>query len=187
MADDHAIDAANLSRGQIALIVHPHPTLHGHLLALAAELAARGGEILVLDGGNCFNVYPVACGLRRYTGEVSRALERIQVARAFTCFEVASLLQRTAGRQSQPGATLVLDLLSPFRDENVPLTERQRLLRSCLPDLRRLAQRAPLLVSTCPADPGLMRPLLEAADRLLELELPPPPETQLYLWGADEH
>jgi hypothetical protein len=183
----NSIDVAGLSRGQLALIMHPHPTLHGRLLTLAAELAAQQGEhssLLVLDGGNCFNVYPVAQSLRRYTADVARSLKRIQVARAFTCFEMACLIQRTnwTVHAVQPNAILVLDMLSTFRDENVPLNERQRLLQSCLPDLRRLAQRTPILVSTRPADQVLTQNLLDAADPIWELELPTQPAAQLSLW-----
>lgn len=180
-----AITPTDLSCGRLVLIVHPHPTLDGHLLALAAELAALHGNLQVLDGGNCFNAYQVARSLRQYTGEVTQALKRIRVARAFTCFEMASLLQRTAwaARHTQPGIILALDLLSTFRDENVPLVERQRLLRSCLPNLRYLAQRAPLLVSIRPADPSLTQLLLEIADHILELEPPPQLTAQLALWA----
>lgn len=212
----------NLSPGRVSLVIHPHPSLDGRLLELAAELllaaalqqaavpeqvpptagAEQGrrlqqGRLLVLDGGNCFNVYPVARALRRRTPQVTAALRQIQVARAFTCFEMASLLQRQAievaaaevatappPQAVMPGtvAVLVLDLLGNFRDENVPLAERQRLLHTCLPHLRRLAQAGPLLVSSRPADPCLTQALVAAADQVLELEMPPAePEQLLFL------
>jgi hypothetical protein len=175
--------------GQVFLVLHPHPTLGGRLLELAAQLALAAlqstGSLLVLDGGNCFNVYPVARHLRRHTGQVSAALQHIQVARAFTCFEVASLLQRTALAlpATAPAGILVLDILSTFRDENTPLAERLRLLRTCLPHLRQLASAAPLLVSAGPADPELTSLLLQCADHLLELEAPAAPHTQPELPG----
>jgi len=200
----------NLSPGRVSLVIHPHPSLDGRLLELAAELllaaalqqaaptaGAEQGRLLVLDGGNCFNVYPVARALRRRTPQVTAALRQIQVARAFTCFEMASLLQRQATEVAaaeaaaapppqavMPGtvAVLVLDLLGNFRDENVPLAERQRLLHTCLPHLRRLAQAGPLLVSSRPADPCLTQALVAAADQVLELEMPPAePEQLLFL------
>ncbi len=96
-----------------------------------------------------------------------------------------------AGSAAAPGseagmpgavAVLVLDLLGNFRDENVPLAERQRLLHTCLPHLRRLAQAGPLLVSSRPADPCLTQALVAAADQVLELEMPPAePEQLLFL------
>ena len=96
-----------LPPGQVCLVIHPSPTLHGRLLELAAQLAVEalhggGGRLLVLDGGNSFNVYPVARGLRQRTPQVTAALQCISVARAFTCFEMASLLQRAC--QALPGA-----------------------------------------------------------------------------------
>ena len=197
-----AITPADLHRGTLCLIFHPHPTLNGRLLGLAAELAAAcqtspagpsslspandSSHLMVLDGGNCFNVYPVARLLRRHTSHVTAALAAIQVARAFTCFEMASLLKRSALRSGPPpAAILVIDFLSTFRDENVPLSERQRLLHTCLPPLRRLAEASMLLVTARPADPdpnsGLTHILLQAADQLLELDTPQPPPGQLAL------
>lgn len=178
-----------LRRGQILLALHPHPTLHGRLLEFAARLALAAGQhnsgsLLVLDGGNCFNVYPVARCLRQHTAQVTPLLERIQVARAFTCFEMASLLRRTANTiQDQPACAgiLVLDLLGNFRDENTPLPARRRLLGDCLPELRRLAQAAPLLVASRPADPTLTLALLEAADQVFDFTPPEPPPVQLSL------
>jgi hypothetical protein len=172
----------------VHLVIHPHPSLNGQLLELAAALpqvaeppaaGAEQGCLLVLDGGNCFNVYQVARSLRQRTSDVTAALQRIRVARAFTCFEMATLLQR---QEAAPGtAILVLDLLGNFRDENVPLKERQRLLHTCLPHLRRLAHFGPLLVSSRPADPCLTQALVEAADQVLELEAPPEPPVQMPL------
>ena len=197
-----AITPADLRRGALCLVLHPHPTLNGRLLGLAADLAAARripstgpgipakvndpAHLLVLDGGNCFNIYPVARLLRRHTVHVEAALAGIQVARAFTCFEMASLLKRSAHHSGPPpAAVLVLDFLSTFRDENVPLSERQRLLHTCLPPLRRLAKESMLLVTARPADTnpnsGLTHILLQATDQLLELDTPQQQPEQLAL------
>jgi hypothetical protein len=197
----NAITPADLQRGALCLVLHPHSTLNGRLLGLTAELAAASipaagqdpeneeqcsGTLWVLDGGNCFNVYPVARALRRYTRNVSAVLAKIRVGRAFTCFEMASLVRRSACHPGPaPAAVLALDFLSTFRDENVPLSERQRLLHTCLRPLRSLAQAAPLLVTARPAtdesQAGLIPILKRAADHLLELETPLPEAGQLAL------
>jgi hypothetical protein len=86
---------------------------------------------------------------------------------------MVALLVQTPTSQAP---TLVLDLLSTFYDENVPLLERLRLLEQSLAQLRRLSQPAPVVVSAAgsPADPsGELLARLEAeADHVLRLEPP---------------
>jgi hypothetical protein len=171
--------------GKITLAVVPRRAIQP-LLGLAARLALRA-PLRVLDGGNCFNAYVVAQILRQQTQEVEAALERIRVARAFTCYQMVTLLDETP---TTPIATLVLDLLATFRDETVPLAERQRLLEYCLERLKCLAPAAPLIVSASPdggppmsrwmrrpqpgSGDGLLARLEQAADQVWRFSAPPP-------------
>ena len=112
--------------------------------------------------------------MRRQTPQLTQALKRISIVRAFTCYQVAARLAEGA-----PGTAplLVLDMLSTFGDENVPAAERLALFEHCLCYLRRLADEVPTLVSAAPcesANPYLAR-LEQAADRLWRLEPAPPP------------
>jgi hypothetical protein len=74
-------------------------------------------------------------------------LNRITVSRAFTCYQVLSLLESMPATQSP---FVVLDLLSTFYDESVQTGERKRLLRSCLAHLERLERFAGGVVSVHP-------------------------------------
>ena len=130
---------------RLLLVIAPHAA-RPLMLELAAR-AALGSPLRVLDGGNQFNVYPVAQELRRHTADLRAALQRIHVARAFTCYQMAALLEQSSP-QAQP--TLVLDLLATFYDEDVRVEEASQLLKGCLVDLLRLAQAGPLLVSAKP-------------------------------------
>jgi len=116
---------------------------------LAARLSA-GGELRVLDGGNRFNVYPVARAVRREAPDLPGALARIRLSRAFTCYQMAALLAETPA-DGLP--TLVIDLLATFYDDNVRLEESQRVLAGCIPHLQRLSQCAPVVVSAKPPAP----------------------------------
>jgi hypothetical protein len=156
-------------RGEFTLAVLPRRAIRP-LLGLAGRLALRA-PLRVLDGGNCFNAYVVAAALRLHTSDVNAALGRIRVARAFTCYQMVALLAETP---PTPVATLVLDLLATFRDENVPQMERLRLLKACLQRLQHLAVAAPLLVSASPdsAPPvsgRVARRKLPKGDELFEL------------------
>lgn len=162
-----------LRSGQLVLVVGPHAAQEP-MLTLAAALARRG-PLRVLDGGLRFNAYNLARALRRVTTEIDAALERISLARAFTCYQMESLLAASAV-DSMP--TLALDLLATFYDENERLAERKRLLRRAVLHLQRLGQGAPVAVSTQPvaanqADrASLLEILRESATLVWEVELP---------------
>jgi len=142
----------------LMLVIAPQAGRTG-MLELAARLALAG-PLHVLDGGNQFNVYPVARALRRQTADLTAALSRIQMARAFTCYQVSAMLAQ-APTGSMP--ILALDLLSTFYDENVTPAESQRLLAGGLIQLQRLSRSAPVVVAVSPPGPLSMDrlPLLE--------------------------
>jgi hypothetical protein len=168
-----SMDASiQLHPGQLYLILAPRSAGRKLANAFIARLALAG-EVRVLDGGNLFDFHTIARSVRRETYELEAALERICVARAFTCYQMVALLVQTPTSQAP---TLVLDLLSTFYDENVPLLERLRLLEQSLAQLRRLSQPAPVVVSAAgsPADPSgeLLARLETEADHVLRLEPP---------------
>jgi hypothetical protein len=120
----------------------------GASAAHAAETANGGWTppwpaVRVLDGGNRFNAYAVA----RAAGGRQDVLGRITVSRAFTCYQMLSLLEGTA---AIPVPFVVLDLLRTFYDESVHVGERKRLLRACVAHLERLKLSAGGVVSVHP-------------------------------------
>lgn len=169
---------------QLVAVVAPHAAMP-MMVEIAARLALNGA-VRVLDGGNRFNVYPVAQAVRRLTPRLEETLSHITLSRAFTCYQVVTLLQETPAR---PVPTLVLDILSTFLDENVTLDESRRLLQVSIEQLTRLSLAAPVVVSVKPllalsADRlPLLDMLSEAASRTIVLETPrPQPSAALPLW-----
>lgn len=145
-----------------ALLKIPDPT-PGHLLVLLAPRAAdemmltitahlaQRSALRVMDGGNRFNAYKVARALRHQgVAALDQALARIHVARAFTCYQMTTLLEQ-ASPQAVP--TLVIDLLDTFYDQSVRLGERRRLLEGCLGHLQRISRQAAVVVSLRPPRP----------------------------------
>ncbi len=124
------------------------------LLALTALLATRGHSVRIFDGGNRFDGYFVARLIRRVTHRTHETLARVKLSRAFTCFQLADLIETTsvappAGTPATARAgspLVVLDLLSTFYDESVPLRDAERLLRSTIGHLKRLAVAGPVIV-----------------------------------------
>ncbi len=166
------------------LFLHPHPRSYLPLFALCAGLAQRG-PVLVLDGNNCFDAYRVASLLRQYNADVSASLKRLRVARAFTCYQMASLIHTArlqCAARALPEPVFLLDFLVMFQDEDIPLAERRRILSDCLPDLSGVAQAAPLLVCTRPGEnPDLLEILTRVADEIRSFAPDPePPVLRLF-------
>ena len=173
--------------GDLVLVIAPQAG-GPIMLDLIAHLACRG-PLRILDGGNRFDAYgcnlAVARALNSRTADLPAVLERIILARAFTCYQMETLLKETL---EQPTPTIVLDLLATFYDESVPAAESQRLLEICIAHLHRLNHIAPVAVSVRPgpsashlkADidrPQLMESLQSAAGQTFALEpyTPSPP------------
>lgn len=161
----------NLKPGQIGLVVGPRAE-RLMMLELSAHLARRG-SVRVLDGGNSYNALYVARTIRRHTVHLNETLNRITVARAFTCYQVVTLLTQTP---VSPHPTLILDLLATFYDESVALREAHRLLRQVVTQLHRLRRLAPVIISLRPPPPhqpdraGLSQLLEKLADQRLMRE-----------------
>jgi hypothetical protein len=132
--------------------------MHAPLLANLHRLAERS-PLTVLDGGNRFNAYLVARGARGQTG----LLERITVSRAFTCYQLLTLLECTP---ALPRPILVLDILNTFYDESVRVPERRRLLTGCIAHLDRLSRPAGGAVTVHP--PAVPSPEAIEFVRILE-------------------
>lgn len=132
-------------RGKIGVFVGPHAE-HEMMMQLSAVLALSG-PVSVLAGGNRFDAYKVARAIRRQTHQLEPALGRVQIARAFTCYQMVALLEQTpAGAAPQ----LVTDLLTTFDDDNVSISECHRLLQIVIMQLRRLARPTAVVVSLRP-------------------------------------
>ncbi len=139
----------DLPTGNIVLVIGPHAAQEV-MLELAGGLVHLG-RVRVLDGGNQFNAYLLARSLRRRSAELFSLLDRVTLARAFTCYQMETML---AESRAIAAPTIVMDLLGTFADENVPFPERSRLLAHCVDHLYRLSRQAPLAVGARPAGPG---------------------------------
>jgi hypothetical protein len=170
---DHSLQ---LAPQQLHLVLAPHRAQRQMMTLLATRLALTD-RVRLVDAGNCFDGYGLARQLRQQTSCWQEALERVSVARAFTCYQVETLLTESVSNFSP---VLVLNLLDTFYDENVKLQERLRLLKVSLGELRRLHRTASVAVSTCiptPDQPGeLLEMLASAAGQVWNFEEPQPLE-----------
>lgn len=144
---------------RLHLVIAPRSTGYQLLNTCIARLALAG-PVDVLDGGNGFDVHTIACQLRAHSSDTEAALQRIQIARAFTCYQVVALL---AEHTPAPHPLLVMDLLATFADENVPQLERLRLLDQVIERLLFLSHLGAVAVSVSPLVDEKSLARLEAA------------------------
>jgi hypothetical protein len=116
---------------------------------LLVELALRG-TVLVMDGGNRLQAYPLARALRERTTHIHLLSRRVLVRRAFTAYQMLALLE------SAPAAAfplVILDPLATFYDETLAPAPARWLVQRCLQEVERLKQAAPvfILLGRCPS------------------------------------
>ena len=151
-------------------------------MTLIAELGLRG-PVTILDGGNRYQPRRVALLLGRKTTDIRTAANHLFGRRAFTCYEMNTLLGTTP---SLPYPCVILDLLNTFYDDHVPIYEAERLLKSCLEQIQRLQLSAPVVVTLGPPLAAERAFLIEQvcgrADHLLHLAPPASSVSQLPLF-----
>lgn len=185
------MDAITLPESnQLYAVIGGHAAVD-RLLELAARLALRG-PLLLLDCGNRANPLPVARSLRRLTPDPLRAMGNIQVARAFTCFQVQALLEQVAFFPAQQ-PLMILELLATFYDESVSYAEGRRLLEQSLRCVSQVRRAAPVLISArqppaeFPERAAFVEMLCSAADQCWLEEKPAPrPPAQPSLWREEK-
>jgi hypothetical protein len=88
---------------------------------LAGWMAGRGIDVIVLDGANGFDPYRVSSFARKALVPPERLLKGIRIARAFTCYQMATLVERLAFLLRQEGEIQPESLSSPFQRPSVIL------------------------------------------------------------------
>lgn len=160
----------DLCPGQWGLLILPR-SRRANVLTGLGHLAEHG-PLLVLDGGNWFNAYTVSRAVR---GKAD-VLTRIRVSRAFTCYQMVSLLDSLS---SAATPIICLDFLTTFFDESLPTHERRRLLETCLLHFAHLGKSDGMLVVVSPPkvilpETAIFLEILEnAAGSVWAVELPP--------------
>ena len=108
---------------------------------VAGWLAGQRLDVIVLDGANRFDPYTVSFFARRAFLPPEELLKRIRIARAFTCYQMATLmgekltcLLKEDGRitQGQKPWVILLGPITTFLDEDVPEREAGPLLERSL-------------------------------------------------------
>jgi hypothetical protein len=117
---------------------------------VAGWMAGKGIDVIVLDGANRFDPYMASSFARKALISPERLLKRIRIARAFTCYQMAtlmgepliSLLKRgEATELLRKRWVILLGPLTTFLDEDVPEREVRPLFERSLRKIEEMALR----------------------------------------------
>ncbi len=124
-----------------ALILGQRPdSLTVYLSALAAS---RGFKVLVADAANSFDPYVVSRFARKECFPPRDLLQKIFVARAFTCHQLATLIRERLEPNIPPGFPSLVVFLGPcsmFFDEDVPGEEAALLFRKTMAKVQEMSR-----------------------------------------------
>jgi len=123
----------------------------GEIASYAAGwLAGKGIEVIVLDGANRFNPYTASSFARKAFIPPESLLKKIRIARAFTCYQMATMVgerlndllgQGGAIVQSERRWIILLGPITTFLDEDVPEREVRPLFERSLRKIEEMTQR----------------------------------------------
>jgi RecA/RadA recombinase len=102
---------------------------------LPPEKGGLGSSVVFVDGGNSFSPYIVAELARNHGLDSRAALENIQVSRAFTAYQLSSLILEKLEpflKSKKTRLLVVSDIASLFFDRDIPRTEAKDLfIKTC--------------------------------------------------------
>jgi hypothetical protein len=115
----------------------------------AAEAVSHGIVVAVIDAAMAFEVTVIAAYAQARRVPPERFLRHIYIARAFTCYQVATLLCDRLDpllASQQVGLVILLGPCTTFFDENVPFKDAFLLFQRVLRKLETLCAHGPLLL-----------------------------------------
>lgn len=123
------------------------------LLCVRAQLpCGLGGldsEVVFVDGGNSFDPYIVSNLARQHSLDPQGALERIFISRAFTAYQLASLVLEKLNEvleKLKSRVVVVSDIIHLFMDRDVPKIESRDIFNRMVTFLAKLASDRRLLI-----------------------------------------
>lgn len=116
---------------------------------MAGWMAGNEVEVRVVDGANRFDPYMVSSFARKAVIPPERVLKRILIARAFTCYQMATLIERLpsfGGEAHEPPLrrkpyVILLGPVTPFLDEDVSEKEAWSLFERVLKRIEELGRK----------------------------------------------
>jgi hypothetical protein len=126
-------------------------------LPFAAFFAARGETVAVVEAANNFNLYRLTEWARRRGLAPLELLQRLRIARSFTPFQLAVILEHIGREMTRYGATrlVVTGLPDCLYDEELTEVEARNTFARCRRSLERLAAQTAVLAFAESPPPAL--------------------------------
>ena len=116
---------------------------------LPAQLGGLGSNVVFIDGGNTFRLYKIARLAQLHHLNPRQALERIFISRAFTAYQLTSLiLDKLEETVQKYNAKLVVisDIAGFFLDDDIPNEEAQKVYSQIINYLSSFAKKNQIIV-----------------------------------------
>ena len=136
-------------------------------------------EVVWVDGGNEVNPYAMSSLCRRLGLDRKDVLSRVNVSRAFTAYQLATLIEDRLEEQiceSAPSTVIVSSISHMFLDKDMRWMESHQLLRRCLEKISRLTEQHETVTIVTNSSylhsrpsPGLAALLYDHADLIVQM------------------
>ena len=116
---------------------------------LPAQLGGLGSNVVFIDGGNTFRLYKIARLAQLHHLNPRQALERIFISRAFTAYQLTSLiLDKLEETVQKYNAKLVVisDIAGFFLDNDIPNEEAQKVYSQIINYLSSFAKKHQIIL-----------------------------------------
>ena len=116
-------------------------------LPFCAPFLVGGETVAAADGANCFNLYRLTEWAKRKRIGSPALLNRLRIARAFTCFQLATILDHMGSEMERHHATrlVITGLPDCLYDEELSEPEARSTFARCRASLHRLAAQSTVL------------------------------------------
>lgn len=173
-----------LPPSRVVAVIARASVVHPLVIQSLATRILRSESVGVLLGDNRFDLYELARLVQAHLGQRAPLLDRVEISRAFTCYQLHQRLLTLDPAQKNWRALYVLGLLDTFYDESVAVHEAARLLQAGLKACRSLAARNLPVLMTISASPQpgrekFIAQVANMADVYVELQAPPGPPVPL--------
>ena len=131
-----------------------------HAICVRA-LAEFDEEVIWIDGGNVIDPYVLSTLCKRCGFDRHEMLSMINVARAFTAYQLASLIDGFLGeeaRKSSPSTIIISSISDMFMDNDVRRSESHQLLRRCADEIGRVTKECETVTVVTSHTSGRVKP-----------------------------